>query len=187
MSHPPNPAWPRPGDLPAQNMLSVMRIRVEALHTGRSTRGRLTTCRTLGCTSVTLVVHVSLRLPQPVTRPLNPAWSSLWGREKDPMRTDRPRSLPAPAQHHPLRDPSLRPPGGRPEARKREGDSARRQDVRVGPRAQPRPHEPPPPPPPAALLAAPLGCCLLVGQAHGVDVVGEFDGPLELQQGDVPV
>ena len=91
-------------------MLSVMRIRVESLHTGRSTRGRLTTCRTLGCTSVTLVVHVSLRLPQPVTRPLNPAWSSLWGREKDPVRTDRPRSLPAPARHHPLRDPSLRPP-----------------------------------------------------------------------------
>lgn len=71
------PTEPHPGDLPAQNMLSVVRIRVEALHTERSTMGTLTTCRTLGCASVGLAVHVSLRLPQPVTRPLCPAWSNL--------------------------------------------------------------------------------------------------------------
>lgn len=68
---------PKTHSLPAQNMLSVMRIRVEALHTGRSTMGRFTTCRTLGCISLMLVVHVSRRLPQPVTLPLYPAWSKL--------------------------------------------------------------------------------------------------------------
>ena len=90
---PPHPeAQKRPGDLPAQNMLSVMRILVDALQTGCSTSGKFTTCRTLGCTSPTLVVHVSFRLPQPVTRPLYPVWISLWGKEKDLVRTGPSRS-----------------------------------------------------------------------------------------------
>lgn len=95
------PAQTRPGHLPAQNMLSVMRIRVEALHTGRSTMGRFTTCRTLGCTSVTLDVHISFRLPQPVTRPLYPARSSLQAKGEGPHENQPFQKFPRP-QHCPL-------------------------------------------------------------------------------------
>lgn len=85
---PPRSPSGRARHLPAQNMLSVMRMRVEALQTGRSTMGTFTTCRTWGCTSDALIVHVSLRLPQPVTRPLYPDWSNLWVRKMGLVRTD---------------------------------------------------------------------------------------------------
>lgn len=141
------PAQPHPGDLPAQNMLSVMRIRVEALQTSRSTMGRFTTCRTLGCTSLALVVQVSFRLPQPVTRPLYPARSNLWGREKDQVRTGHP-GVPGPNTISKRPEAKTQAQGDlwgllpNTEAWKREGTPAKLQSVRVRPRTQLRPPQP---------------------------------------------
>lgn len=119
------------------------------------------------------------------------------------MRTDQSRNLLAPTPS--LRDLNLKHlcrktlrPGKGKELRQGNRLSESGPEPSPGPQLPapwPRPSHLPPgqpprlPPshPPAALLATPLGCCLFVGQAHGVDVFGEADGLLELQQGDVPV
>lgn len=166
------------------------------MQTCRSTMGRFTTCRTLGCTSPMLDVHVSLRLPQPVTRPLYPAWSSLWGKGKELVRTNpswgslapalppwRPESKTLVQKGHLVdsKPPPLTPRSGK-------GKNFCKAAGTIRPRPQPRA------PPTVALCTtppqprcAPPGCCIPVRQAHGVDVVAEVDRLLELQQGYVTV
>lgn len=68
--------WNMEEGLPAQYMLSVILILVDALQVSWATMGRATCCSKVGKAALP-DVQVSYKFPQPVTRPLYPASSRL--------------------------------------------------------------------------------------------------------------